>query len=113
VKTTATSIVTTTLSSRAQATALAKSVVSARLAACAQMLPIRSVYWWEGRVQSGAEVLVQFKTRQARVRELLAFIRARHPYEVPEIIVTPILAGDPDYLAWIDRETIVRKTVAP
>ena len=112
-KTTCASIVTTTLSSRAQAAALAKAVVAARLAACAQMAPIRSVYWWQGRVQSGAEVRVQFKTRQARVRELLAFIRARHPYELPEIIVTPILTGDPDYLAWIDRETVSRKAVGP
>lgn len=113
VKTTRASIVTTTLSSRAQATALAKAVVAARLAACAQILPIRSVYRWEGKIQSGTEVLVQCKTRQARVRELLAFIRARHPYEVPEIIVTPILTGEPSYLAWIDRETASRKAVGP
>jgi periplasmic divalent cation tolerance protein len=108
VKTIRASIVTTTLSSQSQATALAKAVVAARLAACAQMLPIRSVYRWQGRVQGGAEVLVQFKTRQAQVQPLISFIRAQHPYEVPEIIATPIVAGTPDYLAWMERETATR-----
>jgi periplasmic divalent cation tolerance protein len=111
VKATRTSIVTTTLPNRAQATVLARAAVAARLAACAQMLSIRSVYWWQGRVQAGPEVLLQFKTAQARTRELISFIRSRHTYEVPEIIVTPILAGDPDYLAWIERETATRPAV--
>ncbi len=98
-------LVSTTLPTAAKASALAQAVVRVRLAACAHLAPLRSVYWWKGRVERGAEVAVQFKTRRPLVRALMAYIRERHPYEVPEIVITPILDGWPDYLAWIDRET--------
>ncbi len=103
-------LITTTVPTRAKASALGRAVVAARLAACAQLAPVSSVYWWKGKIERGNEVAVHFKTRRALTRRLLTFIRAHHPYEVPEIIVTPILAGWPDYLAWIDRET---RTAAP
>ena len=96
--------ISTTLPTAAKAAALASAVVTARLAACAHLIPLRSIYWWQGKLERGAEVAVQFKTRRQLTRALMAFIRERHPYEVPEIVVTPILDGWPDYLAWIDQE---------
>lgn len=98
-------IISTTLPTAAKASALARAVVGARLAACAHLIPLRSIYWWQGKVEHDAEVAIQFKTRRPLARHLMSFIRERHPYEVPEIVVTPILDGWPDYLAWINRET--------
>lgn len=97
--------ISTTLPTAAKASALARAVIGARLAACAQLVPLRSFYWWQGKLERGDEVAVHFKTRRQLTRALMAFIRERHPYEVPEIVVTPILDGWPDYLAWINRET--------
>lgn len=99
------SIVSTTVASEALAQELAGRITTARLAACVQSWPIRSVYWWQGKVESGAEILIQSKTRTELVPALQDLIRTHHPYEVPEIIVTPILGGHPAYLDWIRQET--------
>lgn len=88
------------------ADAMASALVEARLAACVQQMPIRSVYRWKGAVEKGGEVLLIAKTRQARATELIAFVKARHAYETPEIVVLPIQDGWPPYLAWIETETI-------
>jgi periplasmic divalent cation tolerance protein len=98
-------VVTTTSESEDLAIKLAGQITSARLAACVQFWPIRSVYWWQGKMESGAEFILQCKTRASLAPALRDFIRAHHPYEVPEIIVTPILDAAPSYLAWIDQET--------
>lgn len=99
------SIVSTTVASEALARELAGCITTARLAACVQFWPIRSTYWWQGKIESGAEFLIQSKTRTELVPALQALIRTHHPYEVPEIIVTPILGGHPAYLDWIRQET--------
>ena len=79
----------------AVADTLAAGVVAARLAACVNIVPqIVSVYRWEGEVKRDAEVLLVIKSTRARFEELAAFLRAQHPYDVPEIIALPIAAGD-------------------
>ena len=102
-------VVQTTLASEAQAEALARLVVEARLGACVQLQPIRSFYRWTNEVQSEvrdeAEFLLQIKTRQACYPALEAFIRAHHSYETPEIVQLPIVAGSADYLQWLQAET--------
>lgn len=98
-------VVTTTSESEELAIKLAEQIASARLAACVQFWPIQSVYWWQGKMDSGTEFILQCKTRASLAPALQDFIRTHHPYEVPEIIVTPILGGHPAYLAWIDQET--------
>ncbi|GAA1811362.1 divalent-cation tolerance protein CutA [Planosporangium flavigriseum] len=98
--------VSTTIDSPDAATELARSAVEARTAACGQVVgPINSVYWWEGKVDSAQEWLVLFKTTADRADALVEYIRALHPYEVPEVISTPITGGNPAYLAWIGQET--------
>jgi len=98
-------VVTTTLSGKTQTVKLANAIVWSRLAACVQFWPIRSAYWWKGKVQTGSEFILVCKTSASRVSALQRYIKTHHPYEVPEIVVTPIETGSPPYLAWITTET--------
>jgi periplasmic divalent cation tolerance protein len=96
----------TTTDSREAADALARSAVEARTAACGQVSgPIASTYWWEGKLEAAEEWHVFFKTTTDRYAALEEHIRAHHSYAVPEIICTPLTAGNPAYLAWVKRET--------
>ncbi len=98
-------IVTTTIDTDEHAQELVTAIINERLAACVQKLPIESMYRWKGKVESEREHLLHAKTRADLADELCTFIKSRHPYEVPEIIVTPITGGLPEYLQWIADET--------
>ncbi len=85
---------------------LARALVEERLAACGNVVPgIRSIYRWEGRVQDEGEALLVLKTARRRFPELLARVRALHPYEVPEILAIPVEEGNRAYLDWVDEST--------
>ncbi len=99
-------LVTTTVGTEALAVKMAELITASRLAACVQFWPIRSVYWWQGKMESGPEFLLQCKTPASLAPALQDFIRSHHAYELPEIIVTPIAGGHPPYLAWIRQETL-------
>ncbi len=90
---------------RDEAEAIATALVDARLAACVQLMPVDSVYRWQGAVERASEVMLHAKTTQARLAEAEALIKARHSYAVPEIIAVPIVAGSTDYLGWIEAST--------
>jgi periplasmic divalent cation tolerance protein len=95
-----------TTDSQDAADALARSAVEARVAACAQVVgPIKSTYWWEGKVETAEEWYVVFKTTAERYPALEAHIREHHSYDVPEIVLMPIVAGNPAYLEWVSTET--------
>ncbi|ROP36322.1 divalent-cation tolerance protein CutA [Saccharothrix texasensis] len=99
-------VVITTTDSEDAAGTLAKAVVEARLAACVQISgPVRSVYRWDGEVADDREWQLWIKTAYDRVDELTEFIRARHTYDVPEVLALPVLGGNPDYLAWVTEQT--------
>lgn len=99
-------VVTSTLPTRDDADRIARLLVEERLAACVQCAgPIESTYRWQGQVERSTEWYVHCKTAAARAEALLARLRALHPYDVPEIIVTPVLGGNPAYLDWVKRES--------
>ena len=98
-------VVSTTVETETIARELAREIVDARLAACAQQVPIHSTYRWKGTVESAGEILLLCKTTHDRSEALTAFIQQHHPYEVPEILVTPITGGYAPYLAWL-REAV-------
>ena len=87
------------------AQAVARELVECRLAACVQMVPIRSVYRWEGSVEEAGEYLLVAKTKKHLVEEFTAMIKRYHPYEVPEVAVMPIIGGSEEYLEWVRSET--------
>ncbi len=96
----------TTADSADMAASLARSAVTARLAACAQVDgPITSTYWWQGEVETAQEWRVLYKTTAERYPALEAHIKAEHSYDTPEVIVGEILTGSREYLAWITEET--------
>ena len=81
---------------------LAKTALSARLIACANLIPkIESHYWWQGKIESGAEVLLVLKTQTSRLAALEKLIEAKHPYDTPEFLVLPLSAGSKKYLTWL------------
>ena len=104
-------LVLTNLPDDASAQALARSLVSERLAACVNILaPCRSTYRWQGAIENAEETPVLIKTTESRYAALEAAIRARHPYELPEIIAVPVAHGLPEYLSWVDAETLAEPT---
>ncbi len=97
-------IVLTTAGSPAEARRLASRAVRHHQAACVNWIPaIRSVYWWKGKVTSGTECLLLFKTTQRQVPELCRFIRKNHSYDLPELLVLSLEQGETAYLTWISN----------
>jgi periplasmic divalent cation tolerance protein len=96
------SIVLVTAPDLKTARVLARAALQARLIACANLIPkIESHYWWQGKIESGAEVLLVFKTQKSKLASLEKLILAKHPYDTPEFIVLPLSAGNQRYLEWL------------
>ena len=102
--------VTTTTENREDADRIAKSLVDARLAACVQIEgPITSTYRWNDRIETSREWRCVVKTRRDLFEQIDRAIGEIHPYEVPQILAVPILAGSPAYLDWLEGELIPRE----
>jgi periplasmic divalent cation tolerance protein len=81
---------------------LATLALKAQLVACANLIPrLESHYWWRGKLERSAEVLVLFKTTQKHLKALETLIVAAHPYDTPEFLVLPISGGNRRYLDWL------------
>jgi len=81
---------------------LAQGALEARLVACANLIPaIESHYWWQGKLESSAEVLIFFKTTEDVLNTLEAHVLKHHPYDTPEIVALPLKSGTPRYLDWL------------
>ncbi len=88
------------------AQAIAAHLVEQGLAACAQISgPIGSIYRWQGQIETAQEWQCVIKTRAALYQAVEQAIRARHPYETPEILATPVAHGSADYLTWLAEAT--------
>jgi periplasmic divalent cation tolerance protein len=106
-------LVTTVIDDREVADRIARELVGARLAACVQLspAPVTSVYRWpneetgEPEIQSEQEWTVTAKTTASRALEAVDAIRSTHTYDVPEILVTPVIGGYGPYLDWVNSET--------
>jgi periplasmic divalent cation tolerance protein len=97
--------VTTTTETKKDALKIAQVVLEKRLAGCVQVVgPVASMYWWKGHIETAEEWLCVVKSKKEMYKELEWLIQQNHPYDVPEILATSIVAGDPEYLEWLDRE---------
>ena len=82
---------------------IAKSLIKEHLAACVNISSVNSCYLWEGKLNLDREALLIIKTEQTRIKEMISRIRELHSYELPEIIVLPIIDGYQPYLDWISQ----------
>ena len=102
-------LVLTSLPDRESATALARALVTGRLAACVNVgAPVESMYHWRGEIETANEVPVTVKTRRELYAAVEAAIVAAHPYELPEVVAVPVTHGLARYLHWIAEETAQR-----
>lgn len=90
------------------ADAFAEGLVERRLVACVNLLPVTSVYRWEGSLQKDGERLLIAKTVAERLPELEAHLAAAHPYDVPELVALPAAHVAGGYLGWLVSETSER-----
>src|ERR1700733_12948925 len=82
------------------------SLVQRRRGACVKKLPGQvSYYWWQGEVERGDEVVMIIKTRAALAEAVRLAVKEMHSYTTPAVLVIPVESVDPDYQAWIMRET--------
>lgn len=96
----------TTLPPEADAAAFARRLVEDRVAACVTVQgPVRSIYRWQGAIEEEPEQLVLIKTTRARVAALRERVVELHPYDVPELIVVPVIDGNAAYLRWVAEST--------
>jgi periplasmic divalent cation tolerance protein len=88
-----------------ESAAMARALVDRGLVACVNVMPVRSIYRWKGEFCDDQEHLLIAKTTRKKVDEVIAAIKALHPYEIPEIIVVPVIAGHAPYLEWVQQAT--------
>jgi periplasmic divalent cation tolerance protein len=97
--------ITTTTGTRQDAERIAVELVSRRLAACVQVSgPIQSTYRWQGAVETAEEWLCTAKTSGAQLAAVEKLVKELHPYEVPELVATPIVGGSEAYLKWLAEQ---------
>ena len=95
----------TTVEHRADAEKIAKNLVEKHIAACVQIVgPLTSYFQWQEKLDCAQEYLCLIKSRSDLFAELEAAIQSMHPYEVPEILATPIIKGNTAYLNWMAAE---------
>jgi len=95
----------TTVTKRSDAERVAKFLLDKKLSACTQIIgPITSVYKWKGKFEKSKEWLCIVKTHQKHYTKIEKTIKEIHPYELPEIIATPIIKGSREYLGWMRKQ---------
>lgn len=97
-------LVVTTCADRASAERLARGLVEARIAACVSIeSPVLSIYPWQGRIESDTEIPLTIKTGPAQISRLKRYLAEHHDYDVPELLVTPVVDGSDEYLSWAEE----------
>ncbi len=98
-------VILVTASSLEEAQKIAAVLLNKRKAACINIMPqVQSSYWWQGKIDKAEESLLIIKTMASAIQDVIELVKANHSYTVPEIIALPIMAGNPDYLEWIEHE---------
>ena len=89
-----------------QAHTIGKILVEEHIAACANIINgMQSIYHWDGKMCEDSEAILIVKTRRSLADQLVKRVKELHSYSCPCIVVLPIIGGNDDYLAWVERET--------
>lgn len=98
-------VVYTTCGNITEAELIARNLIDNRVAACVNVIPgLLSYYRWQGKVENDTELLLMIKTSRELVEHVRGALEALHSYDLPEMIVIPIIDGSPNYLEWLDQE---------
>ena len=93
-----------TCANKNEANKIARHLVKKRLVACVNIIDkIRSIFWWQERTDSANEILLIAKSRRSLFKKVIQQVKSLHSYQVPEIIALPIIAGNKDYINWINE----------
>jgi len=100
-------IVYTTTNQKETAEKLADFLLQERLSACVQIIgPFKSSYRWNGKIEENNEFMLIIKTKESLFKKVNEAIKSLHNYKVPEVLAVPIMDGNPDYLEWLNKETL-------
>src|ERR1700684_405111 len=98
-------VVFSTCATEEEAEKVARTLVEARLAACVNIVPgARSIYRWQGAIESAAEWLLILKSSRQILPRLCAALEKAHSYQIPEVLAVPVTEGAPNYLNWLDDQ---------
>ena len=92
-----------------EARKIARGLLDDKLIACANMIGnIQSIFLWQGKIEEAGEVLLVLKTRRELFDQVVLKVKSLHSYDTPEIIAIPVIAGNSDYLKWIDSSVSLK-----
>lgn len=95
-----------TTNSEEEAEIIGRNLVTRKLAACVNIIAnMKSIYHWEGKIESNEEVILIAKTKKALIDEIIENVKTLHSYQCPCIIAIPIIGGNDDFIKWIRNET--------
>lgn len=95
-----------TAGSMEEAEIIGRNLVSRRLAACVNIINnMKSIYQWEGKVETADEVVLIAKSKEALVGEITESVKSLHSYKCPCIVSLQVENGNPDFLNWVRNET--------
>ena len=99
-------VILVTAKDKEEAEKIARKLVEDKLIACANIIPaVQSTFFWDGKVCEENEALMIMKSKRDLMKRIIAAVKSLHSYSVPEIIALPIVAGNVDYLKWINDVT--------
>jgi len=99
-------IITTTTDTKENADVITQMLLMKKLVACVQSSTVQSTYHWQGEINNGVEILLTMKTKRSLFEKVQTEIQHLHSYDVPEIIMLPIVSANPSYLRWLKEETV-------
>ncbi len=98
-------VVLSTCGSSEEAEKIAHLLLEQRLAVCVNIVPaVRSLYRWQGAIESASESLLVIKSRRGLFEQLRCALENEHSYDVPEVLALPVVDGSPAYLSWLEGE---------
>lgn len=108
-------MITTTTDTKENADIITEALLKKHLVACVQFIDIESSYSWQGKVVTSKELQLQMKTKTSFFHQIKDEIEKLHTYDVPEIVMVPLLDANVSYLKWINEETLEKQgnTVKP